>query len=311
MLDVKRLRILREVAEFGSFSAAADSLHLTQSAVSQQIAALEREAGATLLDRSRGNVRLTDPGIALVGHTEAVLARLDEAEHELSEIAGLRSGRLRMVSFPTAGATVVVKAVSAFRKRFPEITIALTEAEPEVSVPQLRAGDHDLALVYDYEYVPLPEERDTERHLLLEERMQLALPKDHPLAGRGRVPLEELRDESWIVGTTAMHGTPTATSCRENAVLSCHRAGFEPKIGFESDDYQVHQSLVSAGMGVSLVPELLLTGRHPGLAVVDIDPDAPVRRVWALTRPAEARGPATNAMLEILRRECDRFANSR
>src|SRR6478752_8302158 len=133
MLDVKRLRILREVAEQGSFSGAADSLHLTQSAVSQQIAALEREAGATLIERGRGNLRLTDPGTALVGHTEAVLARLEEAERELEEIAGMRGGRVRMVSFPTAGATIAVRAVTAFRKRHPKIGLELTEAEPEVS----------------------------------------------------------------------------------------------------------------------------------------------------------------------------------
>ncbi|HKG35015.1 MAG TPA: LysR family transcriptional regulator [Solirubrobacterales bacterium] len=304
MLDVKRMRILREVAEHGSFSAAADSLHLTQSAVSQQIAALEREAGAQLIDRNRGNLRLTDPGEALVCHADAVLARLDEAERELREIAGLRGGRLRLVSFPTAGATVVIRAVAAFRDAHPEVDIQLAEAEPETSIPQLRAGQHDLALVYDYESVPLPEDRDVERLLLLEERMQLALPKGHPLAGQGQVKLSEMAEETWVIGTC------TAT-CRDNVKLACRNAGFEPRIGFESDDYQVHQSLVAAGLAVSLVPELLLTGRHAGLAAVDIEPDAPVRRVWALTRPAEARSPAAGAMLEILAAECERFAAAR
>jgi molybdate transport repressor ModE-like protein len=304
MLDVRRMRILREVAEQGSFSAAADSLHLTQSAVSQQIAALERETGAVLVDRNRGHLRLTDPGQALVGHAEAVLARLDEAEQELQEIAGLRGGRVRMASFPTAGATVVIRAVASFRRKHPGVELKLSEAEPEDSIPQLRAGEHDLVLVYDYDYVPLPEDRDTERHLLLEERMQLALPKDHPLAGRERAPLAELRDETWIVGTTRH-------SCRDNVVIGCRRAGFEPQIGFESDDYQVHQSLVSAGMGVSLVPELLLTGRHPGMRVIEIEPDPPVRRVWAMTRLSRARSAATEAMLEVLQREGARFAGAR
>lgn len=304
MLDVRRLRILREVAEHGSFSAAADSLHLTQSAVSQQIAALEREAGATLLDRNRGNVRLTDPGEALVCHTDAVLARLDEAERELREIAGLRGGRLRMVSFPTAGATVVISAVAAFRRAHPDVDIQLAEAEPEVSIPELKAGDRDVALVYDYEAVPLAEDRDVERALLLEERMQLAIPKEHRLAGRKTVRLSDFAEETWVIGTCA-------ATCRDNVKLACRRAGFEPKIGFESDDYQVHQSLVAAGLGISLVPELLLSGRHSGVAVVDIDPDAPVRRVWALTRPRETRSPAAQAMLEVLRAECDRFAESR
>lgn len=304
MLDVKRLRILREVAQQGSFSGAADSLHLTQSAISQQIAALERETGTNLIDRNRGNLRLTDPGQALVTHADAVLARLGEAERELHEIAGLRGGRVRMVSFPTAGATVVIKAVAAFRRKYPDVEIQLTEAEPEKSIPQLRAGDHDLALVYDYEYVPLPAERDLELHPLLEEKMQLALPKDHALADCERVNLSELSGENWIVGTDA-------GSCGFNCLVACRNAGFEPNVGFQSDDYQVHQSLVSAGMGVSLVPELLLTGRHPGLRALDIEPEPPVRRVWALTRPEATRAPATEAMLEVLRRESERFARAR
>lgn len=304
MLDVKRLRILREVAEHGSFSAAADSLHLTQSAVSQQIAALEREAGAMLIDRNRGNLRLTDPGSALIGHTEAVLARLEEAERELREIAGLRGGRVRMVSFPTAGATLVIGAAAAFRKKFPQVSLSLTEAEPDTSIPQLRAGEHDLALIYDYSAAKTPEDRDTERHLLLKERMQLALPKTHPLASRKTISLSEVAEETWIIGTKAGGG-----ACRGNVFSACRESGFEPQVGFESDDYQVHQSLVSAGMGVSLVPELLLTGRQPGLAVIDIE-NPPVRRVWAVTRASEVRAPAVEAMLEIVVRESERYACS-
>ncbi|MEK6278499.1 MAG: LysR substrate-binding domain-containing protein [Actinomycetota bacterium] len=156
-------------------------------------------------------------------------------------------------------------------------------------------------MIYDFEYVPLPDDRDLERRFLLEERMQVGLPKDHPLAGRKKIRLDQLADANWIVGTCA-------ASCRDNAILACQQAGFDPRFGFESDDYQVHQSLVSAGMGVSLLPELLLTGRHPGLSVVDIEPSPPVRRVWALTRSEGARAPATEAMLEILEREAKRLS---
>jgi DNA-binding transcriptional LysR family regulator len=304
MLDSKRLRILKEVAEKRSFSAAADALQLTQSAVSQQIAALERETGTTLIDRNRGNLRLTDSGSVLVGHADAVISRLGEAERELADVAGLRSGELRMASFPSAGATVVVKAIASYRRKFPGIRIRLTEAEPEESVPQLRAGEHDLALAFDYDYVPLPEDRDLERHPLLEERMLLALPRSHPLAVEEEVRLSDLADETWIVDTNA-------GPCRDNAILACRRSGFEPEIGFESDDYQVHQALVSAGLGVSLVPELLLTGRWPGIRILDIGPDAPVRRVWAMTRPAASRSAATDAMLEVLSAESRRFAAAR
>src|SRR5919106_6288811 len=130
MLDVRRLKILREVADQGSFSAAADALNFTQSAISQQIAALEREAGTRLLQRGSGGVRLTDAGRALVSHTEVILARLDDAERELAAIAGLKGGRVRLASFPSAGATLVTEAVSMYRQRHPDVELSLSEGEP-------------------------------------------------------------------------------------------------------------------------------------------------------------------------------------
>ncbi len=301
MLDVKRLRILREVAEHGSFSAAADSLHLTQSAVSQQIAALEKETGTKLLDRNHGSVRLTDPGAALVSHAEAVMARLDEAERELADIAEVRGGRLRMVSFPTAGATVVARAVPAFSQKYPEVELELGEAEPEESIPNLKAGDYDLALAYDFDSVPFAEDRDVERHFLLEERLQVAVPLDHPLAGQKSIRLDQLSEEPWACGVRP-------SSCRQNVIQWSRNAGFEPRINFASDDYQVIQSLVAAGMGVALLPELLLTGRQPGLSILDVTPEAPRRRIWAITLAADLRSPATEAMLEILHKEAKRLS---
>ena len=130
MLDVKRLRVLKEVAARGSFSAAAESLAYTQSAVSQQIAALEREAGTVLVDRNARGVRLTEAGRALVGHAEVILARLADAEAELEAIAGVRGGRLRLVSFPTAGATIAPRAIGRFRERFPGVEVTLSRASP-------------------------------------------------------------------------------------------------------------------------------------------------------------------------------------
>jgi molybdate transport repressor ModE-like protein len=301
MLDVKRLRILREVAERGSFSAAADSLHLTQSAVSQQVAALEKETGTKLLDRNHGNVRLTDPGAALVNHADAVIARLDEAERELKDIAELRGGRLRVVSFPTAGATLVARAVPAFSQKYPEIELEVGEAEPEESIPRLKAGDYDLALAYDFDSVPFPEDRDLEREFLLEERLQVALPLDHPLAGRKSVRMEQLGEEAWACGVRP-------SSCRKNVIEWGRLSGFEPRISFASDDYQVIQSLVAAGMGVALLPELLLTGRQAGIKVLDVTPQSPLRRIWAITLASDLRSPSSEAMLKILHREADRLS---
>jgi DNA-binding transcriptional LysR family regulator len=296
MLDVKRLRIFREVAERGSFSAAADAMYLTQSAISQQVAALERETGAKLIQRNRNGLKLTDAGLSLVSHADAVIARLEEAERELADIAGLRGGRLRVVSFPTAGATLAARAVGQFCKRHPQVELVLTEAEPEVALPALRRGDYDLALVYDFEYVPLPDDRDLELEALLEERMQVALPKGHPLAAREEIGLEQLSEETWICG-----GSPC--SCGENVKRTCRVAGFEPRVGFESDDYQVHMALVAGGLAVSMMPDTLLTGRHPSLRFLDVVPEPPVRRIWAATLPADLRPPTAEVMLDILRSE--------
>src|SRR3954452_25455889 len=148
MLDVRRMRVLREVAVQGSFSAAAEALSFTQSAVSQQIAALEREAGTVLVQRNARGVRLTEAGEALVRHADAVLARLAEAEAELEAIAGLRGGRLRMASFEPAGATLLPLAIADFRERHPAVELSMALGEPEDTEPQLKSGDLDLALSF-------------------------------------------------------------------------------------------------------------------------------------------------------------------
>src|SRR5215210_4006079 len=154
MLDVKRLQVLREVAAQGSFSAAAESLGYSQPAISQQITALERETGTTLVARNARGVRLTDAGRALVEHSGAILARVAAAEQELEAIAGLRGGRVRLASFSTAGATLVPLAVATFSRRHPSVELSLIEAEPEVAIPRMKAGELDVVLTFRYS--PLP-----------------------------------------------------------------------------------------------------------------------------------------------------------
>src|SRR5271163_4541264 len=180
MLNVVRLKILKEVAYRGSFSAAAEALSYTQSAVSQQIATLEAEAGMTLLERHPRGVSLTAAGQTLVGHTEGILARLDAAEASMSAIAGLRGGRLRVASFPTAGATLMPLAITEFRSSYPHVELTLAEGEPEAIVTRLRAGELDLALLFEFAGGPLPAQ-DVARTELLEDPMYLALPRAHPL----------------------------------------------------------------------------------------------------------------------------------
>jgi molybdate transport repressor ModE-like protein len=295
MLDVRRMKVLREVAARGSFSAAAEALSFTQSAVSQQVAALEREAGTKLVERNGRGIRLTEAGRVLVAHTDAVLARLAEAEEELAAIAGLRGGRLRLASFPSAGATLVPHAVAAFRERYPEVELSLAEAEPEESLPRLKAGDFDLTLSYEYESIPDAPEPSLQRIHLLDDRMHAALPRDHPLARRSRLKMVDLAAESWIGGC----GT---TACAQFLIEACRVGGFEPKIAFESDDYPTMQGLVAAGVGVTLLPDLVLAaGVHPRIEIRPLGRTAPVRKIWAVL-PAEGyRPPATDAMLEILK----------
>src|ERR1700730_4304980 len=197
MLNVGRLRVLTEVAYRGSFSAAAEALSYTQSAVSQQIATLEAETGATLLERHPRGVALTAAGQTLVGHAEGILARLEAAEPSLPAIAGLRGGRLRMASFPTAGATLMPLAIAMFRSAHPDVELTLAEGEPEEIVPRLRAGELDLALLFEFDQ-DTPLLADMTRSPLLEDPMYLALPREHRLTKKAKLRLSELQAEPWV-----------------------------------------------------------------------------------------------------------------
>src|SRR3954465_12698734 len=179
MLDVRRLRVLRAVAQHGSFSAAAEELSSTQSADSQQSAALEQEVGGKVLERSPRGVRLTDAGRALVEHSEVIFARLAAAEAELEDIAGLRAGRLRLASFSSAGATLVPLAAGAFRRRHPGIRMQLVEADEDGSIPPRRAGELELALVFEPHLLPDSALEGIEQVHLLDDVIYAVLPRDH------------------------------------------------------------------------------------------------------------------------------------
>jgi DNA-binding transcriptional LysR family regulator len=302
MLDVRRLRVLREVIARGSFSAAAESLHLSQSAVSQQIAVLEREVGIPLLERTTDGPKLTAAGEALVEHGDAVICRLEEAERELAQIAGLEGGRLRLASFPTASATLMTRALSLFRQRFPKVELLFSEDEPEDSFPALRRGEFDLVVVFDYPAFPLDFARDVEAEMIFEEPMRVALPPGHPLAAAKSVRIEDLAGEDWLCGALP-------SSCREQILGLCREAGFEPRISFQSEDYEVIKGFVAGGLGVTILPEL--AGGHPGIELRPVRGRKPVRRVWAVTRESESRSPAAEQMLGILREVCRTYRDER
>ena len=299
MLDVKQLRVLKAVAEHGSFSAAAEALSYTQPAISQQIAALERSAGATLVDRTSRGVRLTDAGRALVDHAHVVLARLAAAEAELDAIAGVRGGRVRLASFPTASAALLPPALARFTERHPDVELTFLEKEPEDAIQMLRAGELEVAIVFEFHNLSQGEwDRlygGAELHPLVDDPMYLALPLGHPLAHKPRVRLQDLSDELWI-----QEGNPR-NPCGRLHQAACVNAGFDPRIGFRSDDYNVVQGMVAAGVGVSLLPSFALANVRDDIVVRSLGKGAPARQIAAATLAGGYRSPATEAMLDTLR----------
>jgi DNA-binding transcriptional LysR family regulator len=293
MLNVARLRVLTEVAYRGSLSAAAAALSYTQSAISQQIAALETEASLPLLDRHARGVSLTAAGQTLVGYAEDILASLDAADTALAQIAGLRGGRLRMASFPTAGATLMPVAIANFRAAYPDVELSLAEGEPEEIAPRLRSGELDLALLFEFEPDEQQLPQDATRVELLADRMHLALPRDHPLAASERPRMRDLRGDSWIQ-------TSHASPCAQHVVRSCHVAGFEPRVAFESDDYNTVQGLVAAGVGVALIPALALSTVREDIIIRTLSPRPPERRVFAVAPGGARLVPAAVTMLGVL-----------
>ena len=290
MLDVRRLRVLREVARRGSLAGAADVLSYTPSAVSQQIAVLEREAGTRLLERRARGVVLTEAGQTLVDHAEEILDRLEAAETALAALADLRRGHLRMASFATAGASVLPRAIDAFRARHPAIELTVGQASPLESVARLREGRLDIALTVDLDERPT---EGVEVIPLFEDRLRLALHRDHPLAAHEQVRLEDLEHETWI-------DVPAATSGGHVAARATARVGFVPRVAYESDDYTAIRELVGTGAGIALLPDLAKFPPHESVVLRSLGPDRPFRAIQVATRPEAFRSPAAAAMLEIL-----------
>jgi DNA-binding transcriptional LysR family regulator len=293
MLHLGRLKVLTEVVTRGSFSAAAEALSYTQSAISQAIARLEAETGTALVVRDRRGIRPTAAGATLVEHAEAIFAQVEAAEADLAAVLGVRGGRLRVASFPSAGATLIPLAVALFKRRHPEVSLTLAEGEPEEIAPRLRAGEFDLALLFEFPGVRERPGVGLRTVGLLEDPMHVALPAQHPLAAKPALTLGDLRDQDWVQ-------TSASSPCARHVVRSCLAAGFEPNATFETDDYETVQGLVAAGVGVALIPRLALTRVHPGIVVRELAPRSPARRVVAATMSGPGVVPAATTMIEVL-----------
>jgi DNA-binding transcriptional LysR family regulator len=252
--------MLRAVAREGSLSAAARALGYTQPAVSHHIARLEEEVGTAVLTRLGQGVRLTDAGHALVEHADAALSRLEAAEEDVASIAGLRAGRVRLAAFPSAGATLMAGALSRLRAAHPGIAVSFVEGEPEDVLPLLRGGELDLLLAFTYPAVGARDGRDLVSVPLLHDPSHVVLPAHHPTAGRDApLRLGRLEADTWIAG---------CERCRRHLLHLAGKEGFAPRIEFATDDYMTVQSLVAAGLGVSMLPALALrAGRRPDVVV--------------------------------------------
>jgi DNA-binding transcriptional LysR family regulator len=290
MLDVRRLRVLREVAAHGSFSAAAEALAFTQPAVSRQIATLEAEAGTLLVERGARGIRLTPAGELLVETAETVLDKLAAAEHQLEALAGLNGGRLRVGAFPSANATLIPLALSAFDRDHPEVCLSLVEARSPECAALIGAGELDIAVVSDSEG-DLGDELELE--LLMEDPMYLALAREHPLAERDTLTMADLEDEIWIEG----RGNIVSHALRAAAA----KAGFEPRIGFESTQWLGKQGLVAAGVGITLIPTVALAAVHDDIVLRSLGEDAPKRRLSIATSASRYRAPGVEPMKAVLR----------
>jgi molybdate transport repressor ModE-like protein len=293
MLDVRRMQMLRAVAREGSVSAAARALGYSQPAVSHHIARLEEEVGTALITRLGRGVRLTDAGLTLVEHTDAVLMRLTAAEEDVAAIAGLRAGRVRLVTFPSGSATLMAGALTRLRAAHPGVDVSFEEAEPQDAIPQLRSGDADLVLGFSYAAIDGRNGRDLETVPLLHDPSHAILHPDHAAAAaEPPLALERLAGDTWIAG---------CERCRGHLLHLTQAAGFTPDIAYATDDYVTVQSLVAAELGVTLQPALaLVAARRDDVAVRPLAGD-PVRTVEVVMSAAERRPPAVLAMLAALR----------
>lgn len=295
MIDAAGLRVIKAISDHGSFTAAAASLGYSQPAISQMVRRLEDRTGTVLVERLGRSVRLTEAGQVLARHANPVLAALDAAESEVAAIAGLRAGRVRLMAFPSSSSTLVPRALALVKQRFPDVEVSFTEAEPPESLAALRSGECDVAVAFAYEGTDLARgEEDIDAFItrkLLDDEVRLALPLDHPKAKAKKVKLADLAEEPWIAG---------CPRCRGHLLSLAARAGFDPDVAFETEDYVAVLGLVSEGLGVALIPDLIRrSAGNTGVVTLPMDP-ASRRAVYAVTTPDLQRVPAVAATLDAL-----------
>ncbi len=291
MLSAQRLSIYREVVRCGSLAGAARALSFTQSAVSQQIAALEREAGVQLLERSHRGTHPTAAGRVLARHADRIAAQLKEAERDLEAAAAGNAGLVRIAAFPTVAAGLVMGTIAELKKSEPRIEVTFTIADPDECVSLLRAGDVDIALDFDYDLLPSGLGDDLAVRPLISEDLLVALPVTHPLARRPQLNLADLRDEQWIGGDYG---------CSDILRTVCAEAGFAPTIVHECANYALAQVEIASGVGLGLVPALFVANLRSDVVARPVAGVRAHRRIRAVLRADEYRMPVVDRVLAFL-----------
>jgi DNA-binding transcriptional LysR family regulator len=295
MLDLRRLRLLRELSERGTIAAVADALQYTPSAVSQQLAILEREAGVRLLERAGRGVRLTDAALVLVDHAAALLERATLAEADLAAAAGTVTGRGRIAGFQSVLLRIALPAIEALASDAPRLRCEVVEAEPEQALPALALGELDLVIADEWQHQPLRMPGGLARRELLRDPVHVVLPEDHP-AARAVVPLGELAGAAWVTSHPGMAWEELVQrTCRE-------LGGFGPDIRHRTNDATVALALVARGLAVTLLPDLPLAAPPPGVTVRPVAEGRVDRAIVAVTRGADAARPSTQALLAAVER---------
>ena len=293
MLDLGRLRALHAVDAHGSIAAAAAALGYTPSAVSQQIAKLERETGSRLLERRGRGVALTDAAQLLVETAEKVLGIVEQAEVALEERRGRPTGVLNVAAFPTAARGLLPPVLAALAARHPDLDLRMSEQDPHLAPGLVARGAVDLAVVHDWDIAPLAEPEGLSRALLGEDRCDLLLPRGHPLAVRPALVRADVAGERWIV-------QPVGTVCHDWLLRTLRAGGAEPDVAYQVAEFETQVALVAAGLGIALVPRLGRGTLPEQVVVRPLDP-APVRRLFAVWRTGASRRPAIVEAVRLLR----------
>jgi DNA-binding transcriptional LysR family regulator len=296
MLDMRRLRVLHAVSAYGSVSAAASALGYSAPAVSQQLAALEREVGLPLTERAGRGIALTPAATVLVAHTDALLAQLNSAEAELAELRDQVAGRVTLAAFPSAAAALVAPAWAALGPAAPHIQLDLEVMEPEESLPAVRRGEIDIAVGHEYDIFPRPMDVLFERRDLVADPVWLAVPDSGAEAAPGRPGRPRALAD---LGRQPFLAPRTGTACAEMIQRACARAGFAPRVVARASDFGVLLSLVAAGAGVTLVPALAAGSLPPGVRLLPLA-EPVTRRIFTVSRRGGDRQPAVRVVLDAL-----------